>query len=128
MIVIFVDNIENFFTFLEKRVMNEVFYEFKEIKLNNDLLSKVKVELILTFLSKVEEFIVLYETKLDLEKLDYSKFNKNQELTNISKSRKIKFNKSDDLINELQKILGKVDPSLTLIKGKIREIFLSYSS
>ncbi len=128
MIVIFVDNIENFFTFLEKRVMNEVFYEFKEIKLNNDLLSKVKVELILTFLSKVEEFIVLYETKLDLEKLDYSKFNKNQELTNISKSRKSKFNKSDDLIKELQKILGKVDPSLTLIKGKIREIFLSYSS
>ena len=127
MIVIFVDNIEDFVSFLEKRVMNEVFYEFKEIKLNNDLSSKVKVELILTFLSKVGEFIVLYETKLDLEKFDYSKF-KNQEITNISKSRKIKFNKRDDLIKELQKILGKVDPSLTLIKGKIREIFLSYSS
>ncbi len=127
MIVIFVDNIEDFVSFLEKRVMNEVFYEFKEIKLNNDLSSKVKVELILTFLSKVGEFIVLYETKLDLEKFDYSKF-KNQEITNISKSRKIKFNKRDDLIKELQKILGKVDPSLTLIKGKIREIYLSYSS
>ena len=34
---------------------------------------------------------------------------------------------SNFVITELQKILHQVDTSLNLIKGKIREIFLSYS-
>ena len=104
------DNIENFVEFLQKkRVMNEIFYEFKEVKTQSDLTSKIEIEIILHFLSKIEEFIVLFETKL-----------------NISKS--MNANTDENVINELQAIFLKVDPTLSLVKGKIREIFLSYSS
>ena len=43
--------------------MNEVYYEYKENKTNNDLSSDINIEIILHFLSKVEEVIILYETK-----------------------------------------------------------------
>jgi len=112
MIVIFVDNIENFVSFLSTRVMNEIFYEIKEIKNHNqDLSSEVDFEIILHFLSKVQEFLVLYETKV-----------------NLSKSESPKLENSENLIKELQKIFTKVDPSISLVKGKIREIYLSFSS
>lgn len=112
MIVIFVDNIENFVSFLSTRVMNEIFYEIKEIKSHNqDLSSEVDFEIILNFLSKVQEFLVLYETKV-----------------NLSKSESPKLENSENLIKELQKIFTKVDPSISLVKGKIREIYLSFSS
>lgn len=87
--------------------MNDIFYEFKEVK--NDLSSNVNIEIIFHFLSKVEEYLVLYETKVNLTKSDSS-------------------NIGDEVMNEVQKIFSQVDSSLTLIKGKIREIFLSYSS
>ena len=110
MIVIFVDNIENFVEFLQKkRVMNEIFYEFKEVKSQSDLTSEIEIEIILHFLSKLEEFLVLFETRLKITKSMTS-------------------NSDEDVINELQAIFLKVDPTLTLVKGKIREIFLSYSS
>lgn len=109
MIVIYVDNIEEFVSFLDKRVMNEVFYELKRTKSNNDLSSEVKTELILHFLSKVEEFIVLFETKVDLSKPSNSK-------------------ESQEIISELQKIFSQVDSSITLVRGKIREIYLSFST
>ena len=91
--------------------MNEVFYEIKKSKSNNDLSSEIKTELILHFLSKVEEVIVLFETKVLLSK------------TTSSRSKE-----SEELIKEMQKIISQVDSSLILIKGKIREIYLSYSS
>ena len=104
------DNIENFVEFLQrKRVMNEIFYEFKEVKKQSDLTSEIEIEIILHFLSKLEAFLVLYETKLKISKSTNS-------------------NSDEDVINELQKIFLKVDPTLALVKGKIREIFLSYSS
>jgi len=110
LIVIFLDNIENFVDFLQKkRVMNEIFYEFKEVKTQSDLTSEIEIEIILHFLSKLEEFLVLYETRLK-----------------IPKSTSI--NSDEEVIKELQKIILKVDPTLTLVRGKIREIFLSYSS
>ena len=111
MIVIFVDNIEDFVTFLNKRVMNEVFYELKRSKSNDDLSSDVKIELILHFLSKVEEFMVLFETKVD-----------------ISKSKHPTSNEGQKIIVELQKIFNQVDSSISLVKGKIREIYLSFST
>jgi hypothetical protein len=89
--------------------MNEIFYEFKEMKTENDLSSEINIEIILHFLSKVEEFIVLYETKI-----------------NLNKSGTI--DTGQEVINELKRIFNKVDTSLSLIKGKIREIYLSYSS
>ena len=89
--------------------MNEIFYEFKEVKPQSDLSSETEIEIILHFLSKIEEFIVLFETKL-----------------NISKS--VNVNSDENVINELQAIFLKVDPTLSLVRGKIREIFLSYSS
>ncbi|MBD3194718.1 MAG: hypothetical protein GF317_06670 [Candidatus Lokiarchaeota archaeon] len=109
MIVIFIDEIEDFVNFLNKRVMNEIFYEFKEVNKHKDLSTKVDVEIVLHFLSKVEEFLVLYETKVVITKLSNS-------------------NIDEQVIKELQKIFTKVNSSLTLVKGKIREIFLSYSS
>jgi hypothetical protein len=89
--------------------MNEIFYEFKEVKSQADLTSNVEIEIILHFLSKLEEFLALFETKFIISKSSTT-------------------NSDEDVINELQKIFLKVDPTLTLVKGKIREIFLSYSS
>ncbi|MFX1392020.1 MAG: hypothetical protein ACFFAH_00460 [Promethearchaeota archaeon] len=94
---------------LKPRIMNEIFYEFKEIKTDGDLSSQINIEIILHFLSRVEEFIVLYETKINLSKSSIS-------------------NTDKEVINELQRIFNQVDSSLSLIKGKIREIYLSYSS
>ncbi len=108
MIVIFCDNIENFVGFLKKRIIDEIFYEFKEIT-SNSLSSKVNIEIVLHFLAKVEGTTVLYETK-----------------QNITRSRNL--NSDEEVIKTLQKIFYGVDPSLSLVKGKIREIFLSYSS
>jgi hypothetical protein len=109
LIVIFIDNIENFLTFLEKRIMNEVYYEFKEAKNNIDLSTGFNIEIILHFLAKIENSLILYETKQI-----------------ISRSQNVDLD--EEVINSLQKLFSQVDPSITLIKGKIREIFLSYSS
>ncbi|TFF97380.1 MAG: hypothetical protein EU540_08895 [Promethearchaeota archaeon] len=79
------------------------------MKTENDLSSEINIEIILHFLSKVEEFIVLYETKI-----------------NLNKSGTL--DTGQEVINELKRIFNKVDSSLSLIKGKIREIYLSYSS
>ena len=107
MIVIFVDNIENFVEFLEKyRIMNEIFYEFQEVKQQSDLSSEIEIEIILHFLSKLEEFLVLYETKLIILKSSDS-------------------NTDERVIEELKKIFK--TQGINLIKGKVREIFLSYS-
>lgn len=108
MIVIFIDNIENFLSFLEKRIMDEVFYEFKEIKTETDLSLNVKIEIILHFLAKVGETLILYETRQTIPK-------------------QVNSDNDSIVISTLQKIFDQIDISLKLIKGKIREIFLSYS-
>lgn len=109
MIVIFIDNIENFLAFLEKRIMDEIFYEFKEVKINSDLASEIKIEIVLHFLAKVSDHLILYET--------------NQLILKPTQS-----NVDEEVVKTLQEIFNKVDSSLILVKGKIREIFLSYSS
>ncbi|MBY9019028.1 MAG: hypothetical protein KGD66_09390 [Candidatus Lokiarchaeota archaeon] len=88
--------------------MNEIFYEFNEIKSQTDLLSKNNMEIILHFLAKIENNLILYETKQTIVKT------KNSDM--------------DTQLVALQKIISQVDESLVLVKGKIREIFLSYSS
>lgn len=87
--------------------MDEVFYEYKEIKENNDLSSDINIEIILHFLSKVEEVINLYETKIVLKKSSTSDVGK-------------------EIFTKLQKIFDQIEVKIT--RGKIREIFLSYSS
>ncbi|UCC20906.1 MAG: hypothetical protein JSV62_06400 [Promethearchaeota archaeon] len=109
MIVIFCDNIDDFIVFLNKRIMNEIFYEIKELKNHESLSRKANAEIILHFLAKVSETLILYETKQDLTK-------------------SVESNSEKEVIQALQKIFQGVDPSLSLIKGKIREIYLSYSS
>ncbi|MHA2430616.1 MAG: hypothetical protein ACXACC_06220 [Promethearchaeota archaeon] len=109
MIVIFIDNLENFIEFLKKRIMNEIFYEFKENPSESDLNSEIKIEIILHFLAKVEGNLILYETKQSINKPSNS---------NVDK----------EVINSLNNIFTQVDSSLALVKGKIREIFLSYST
>ncbi len=96
MIVIFCDNIDDFIAFLEKRIMNEIFYEIKERER----------EIVLHFLAKVSDTLILYETKQTISKSTGNK----------------------EVINSLGTIFTQVDSSLKLIRGKIREIFLSYSS
>jgi len=106
LIVIFVDDIENFLNFLDRRIMNEIFYEFKEVSVDHS--ENFSIEIILHFLAKSEGSLILYETK--------------QLITKSSKSR------LDELVVEtLQELFKKVDSTITLVKGKIREIFLSYS-
>jgi len=88
--------------------MNEIFYEFKEIT-SDSLSIKGNIEIVLHFLAKIEEIIILYETKQIIAKSSNS-------------------NIDEQVINALKNIYQEVDPSLSLVKGKIREIFLSYSS
>ena len=108
MIVIFCDNIDDFIMFLEKRTMNEIFYEVKEIT-SDSLVSKIDIEIVLHFVAKVESTMILYETKQTITK------SKNSDV-------------DVEVVKTLKSLFGSVDPSLNLIKGKIREIFLSYSS
>lgn len=88
--------------------MNEIFFEFKKVGKHSDLSSDVEVEIILHFLAKLEGNLVLYETDLKIMKPSNS-------------------NIDEAVINELKRIFTKVDESIKLIKGKIREIFLSFS-
>lgn len=88
--------------------MDEVFYEFKEIKSEIELSTNIKIEIILHFLAKVGDTLILYETRHPIPKPV------NSDIDSI-------------VINTLQKIFDQIDVSLKLIKGKIREIFLSYS-
>ncbi|MFX1312542.1 MAG: hypothetical protein ACFFHD_08015 [Promethearchaeota archaeon] len=88
--------------------MNEIFYEFKEIT-SDSLSIKGKIEIVLHFLAKIEEIIILYETKQIISKSSNSNLN-------------------GQVVDALKNIFKGVDPSLSLVKGKIREIFLSYSS
>ena len=89
--------------------MNEIFYEIKEIKNHVNLSSNINADIVLHFLAKVSDTLILYETK--------------QKLSKSSEA-----NNEKEVIQTLKKIFQGVDPPLTLIKGKIREIFLSYSS
>ncbi|MHA1192035.1 MAG: hypothetical protein ACTSP9_07020 [Promethearchaeota archaeon] len=89
--------------------MNEIFYEFNEVKSQTDLISQNNIEIILHFLAKIENNLVLYETKQTIAKT------KNSDM-------------DTQVIDTMQKIISQVDESLILVKGKIREIFLSYSS
>lgn len=109
MIVIFVDNLENFVEFLKLRIMSEVFYEIKEYKNHSEVKNETKFEIILHFLAKVDQNTILYETKQIILKSATDSIEK-------------------QIIDSLQEIFQKVDSSLHLVKGKIREIFLSYSS
>ena len=108
MIVIFIDSIEDFLKFLERRISNEIFYELKENKINTEISSPHTLEIILHFLAKLGDNTVLYETK--------------QTLSNIEVNQK-----DENIIIKLEEIFKQVDPSISLIKEKIREIFLSYS-
>ncbi len=88
--------------------MDEVFYEFKEIKNDTNLSLDIKIEIILHFLAKAKDTLILYETKQII-------------------SKPINSNNNSNVIDSLQKIFDKVDTSIRFLKGKIREIFLSYS-
>ena len=88
--------------------MDEVFYEFKEIKNETDLSLNIKIEIILHFLAKAGDTLVLYETKQIIPK-------------------PVNSDSDSNVVDTLQKIFDQVDASLKLMKGKIREIFLSYS-
>ena len=110
MIVIFCDNIDDFVAFCnDKRIMNEIFYEITEIKHHDNLSNEVIATIILHFLAKVSDTLILFETK-----------------QNIQKS--LEKDTVHEAIHSLRNIFSQVDPSLKLVKGKIREIFLSYAS
>lgn len=87
--------------------MDEIFYEFKEIT-SNTLDSKINIEIVIHFLAKIDNTMILYETK--------------QSITRSTSS-----NIDTEVVSTLQNIFRGVDASLKLIKGKIREIYLAYS-
>lgn len=109
MIVIFCDNIDDFIACADKRIMNKIFYEIKEIKNHDNLSTNVIADIVLHFLAKVSDTLILYETKQSLTKSN----NPNNE---------------NEVIIALEKVFQGIDPSISLIRGKIREVFISYSS
>jgi len=88
--------------------MNQVFYEFKEVKEESDLSKEFKIEIILHYLAKIGDTLILYETRQKI-------------------SKTVNSDSDTEVIITLQNIFDKADTSLKLVKGKIREIFLSYS-
>ena len=109
MIVIFCDNIDDFIASADKRIMNKIFYEIKEIKNHDNLSTNIIADIVLHFLAKVSDTLILYETKQSLTKSN----NPNNE---------------NEVIIALEKVFQGIDPSISLIRGKIREVFISYSS
>ena len=87
--------------------MNEIFYEIKEVK-NQRVEEQTTKEIVIHYLAKISDTLILYETKQGIIKSHNS-------------------NNLESVIKNLQKIFHEVDPSLSLIKGKIREIYISYS-
>jgi len=109
MIVIYLDQLQDFVSFFENRISDNIFYEIKEIPKENDLESAKRIQITLHFLGKMsDEYLVLYETNIEFQTLD------------MNKAEAI-------IIEEMQKILDTTDLNIKLIKGKIREIYISYS-
>jgi hypothetical protein len=100
LIVIYIEELEDFVNLLSERVMDKIFYEFNNLNEEKNIHKKSSNLITLQFLSKVENSLVLYETRFDAETKE---------------------------ISRIQEVLDKAEISLKLIKGKIREIFLSYS-
>lgn len=96
-------------TFLEKRITDNIFFEIKKESQQDDLNSIKNIEIILHFLGKIpENSLVLYETKIKFSAQD------------IGKSER-------RIIEELQKHFDTAELNIKLVKGKIREIYISYS-
>ena len=91
------------------RLMDEIFYEVKEDKIHSDIKNEKQYEIILHFLAKVEQNTILYETKQIIPK---------KTGCSIEKS----------VIELIQEKFNQNNNTIKLVKGKIREIFLSYSS
>jgi hypothetical protein len=94
MLVIYLDEIEDFVRFLDRRSMNEIFYE-----INPDMNS---ASIALHFLGQVGEMIVLYETRLEVRA----------------------GKQTEEVLKEIQETFNTIG-EIELIKGKIREIFIS---
>ncbi len=73
--------------------MDQVFYEFKEIKDDTDLSKEIKIEIILHYLAKIGDTLILYETSQKISKL-------------------IDSNSDLDVINTLQNIFDKITRNL----------------
>ena len=89
--------------------MDEIYYEVKESKIHSDLKNEEQYEIILHFLAKVDQNTILYETKQKIKKGPHNLIDK-------------------IVIDSLREKFNQIDDSINLVKGKIREIFLSYSS
>lgn len=86
--------------------MNEIFYEIKETQRESS--GNCSFEIILHFLGKTEGNLILYETKYII-------------------TRNSKVDLENQVLEELQKRIKQAELTIDLVKGKIREIFLSYS-
>ncbi len=94
MLVIYLDEIEDFVRFLDRRSMNEIFYE-----INPDSNSTT---IALHFLGQVGEMIVLYETRIEVRA----------------------GKQTEEVLKEIKDTFSTIG-EIELIKGKIREIFIS---
>ncbi|HMF31707.1 MAG TPA: hypothetical protein VKK79_09845 [Candidatus Lokiarchaeia archaeon] len=98
MLIFYFENIEDFFHFLNRRTMNEIFYEL----VNSPDTSATT--LALHFLGSINDQTVLYETLVEV------------------RGEK----KADEIIAEIKSTLDSIG-EIKMIHGKIREIFMSLS-
>ncbi len=94
MLVIYLDEIEDFVRFLDKRAMNEIFYEITP--------DSNSTTIDLHFLGQVGEMIVLYETRIEVRA----------------------GKQTEEVLKEIRETFSTIG-EIELVKGKIREIFIS---
>ncbi len=102
MIVIFVERMEDFVKFLERRVMNEIFYDVRGPPDHPDK-GGASYTILLHFLGAIGNAQGLYETEITLNQVS---------------SR-------DELIEKMKLAFQSFE--IELIEGKIREVFMSLS-
>ncbi|GAB4329823.1 MAG: hypothetical protein Kow0069_37440 [Promethearchaeota archaeon] len=102
MIIIFLDRFEDFLHFLQRRLMDEVFYEVRELPSTPDR-KDGRHAVVLHFLGAMGSLTGVYETQVVLNQVA---------------SR-------EELVEKLKDMLA--EHSISLIQGKIREIFISFS-
>ena len=97
MIVIYLEHFENFIKFIERRIVDEIFYEIRR----PDPELKMSYKILFHFLGNVGTLNCIYETEIELNQVS---------------SR-------DELLSRMKKMFA--EHEINLIEGKVREVFLS---
>ncbi|MHA1730349.1 MAG: hypothetical protein ACTSU5_00310 [Promethearchaeota archaeon] len=102
MIIVFTENFEDFVRFLDRRSMNEVFYEIREPPDHPDS-GTGDYHILFHFLGMAGNAQGIYETQISLSKVAAR----------------------EELLEKMGEMFASYE--ITLIEGKIREVFMSLS-